>query len=269
MDDQNPIKTFLPLQSSETKQRISNKSGRPKLKNILKFGPQPKSIVALMLSELTPRSIIHKKRNVYSGDIDNLEFNNTSDLIITKGEQRISCLPSKSPVIKHETSEREGSDSEVVRDVMELRAQPNSVISELNIKVEVNNSDNETIIGQNETDLKVCKSEHVSSILFERDSSDGEHRRNKLKTEQFFCDFPKCVYSCKLSSNIIKHKRVHTNEKPYLCEKCPFRTNFVNSLKVHRRIHTSDRPYQCLHCRYKCNSSSNLKKHCRHRHSDD
>lgn len=82
------------------------------------------------------------------------------------------------------------------------------------------------------------------------------------------CDFPNCKYACKLSSNLVKHKRTHTSEKPYLCHQCSFRSNFINSLKVHQRIHTAEKPYGCKFCSYRCNSSSNLKKHCKHRHSN-
>lgn len=88
------------------------------------------------------------------------------------------------------------------------------------------------------------------------------------KGDHHTCDYPGCSYSCKLSCNLIKHKRVHTSEKPYLCDQCTFRSNFVNSLKAHKRTHTNDRPYECKQCSYRCNSSSNLKKHCLHRHPE-
>lgn len=84
--------------------------------------------------------------------------------------------------------------------------------------------------------------------------------------KEYFCDYPECHYTTKLSSNLIKHKRKHTSEKPFLCDQCTFRTNFINSLTVHRRIHTAERPFACKYCSYKCNSSSNLKKHCHYRH---
>lgn len=93
-----------------------------------------------------------------------------------------------------------------------------------------------------------------------------EDRPKPNKNIVYPCDYPKCSYTCKLSSNLIKHKRTHTMEKPYLCDQCSFRSNFVNSLKVHKRIHTNERPYSCIYCSYRCNSSSNLKKHCKHRH---
>lgn len=103
-------------------------------------------------------------------------------------------------------------------------------------------------------------------FYFFRTNSIKDYKKHLTSHQQFLCDYPGCSYSCKLSSNLIKHKRVHTNEKPYLCDRCSFRSNFVNSLKAHQRTHTAEKPYHCDQCIYKCNSSSNLKKHCHLRH---
>ncbi|XP_022823380.1 zinc finger protein 724-like [Spodoptera litura] len=189
MDEKNP------LQISKTPSQVPgskevNKRGRPAVKNIVMFGPQPRSIMAQMLSEA-------KK----------------SKTIVTEDK----------PVIQ--------SEQETSQDVVEIIVSCDPI------------------------------EEHRSFNI----DDDTKHQTSNQKLE---CDYPNCGYSCKLSSNLIKHKRVHTNEKPYLCDRCSFRTNFVNSLKAHKRIHTAERPYQCEYCPYKCNSSSNLKKHCLLKHSE-
>lgn len=106
----------------------------------------------------------------------------------------------------------------------------------------------------------------ITNNLFCRMSDKKEYKKHLKGHKNYSCKYPECNYTTRLSSNLIKHKRKHTSEKPFLCDQCTFRTNFINSLKVHKRIHTEERPYACEHCSYKCNSSSNLKKHCHFRH---
>ncbi|XP_075986715.1 uncharacterized protein LOC142983620 [Anticarsia gemmatalis] len=131
-------------------------------------------------------------------------------------------------------------------------------------KVEVICIDDQTEDSRDDEKLE----DHACSSCSFRSNNLEAYNKHLLVHKQYNCDFPNCSYTCKIYSNLIKHKRIHSNEKPYLCEKCSFRSNFINSLKVHKRTHTAERPYQCEHCDYKCNSSSNLKKHCLHRHPE-
>ncbi|XP_068628711.1 zinc finger protein 679-like [Battus philenor] len=151
--------------------------------------------------------------------------------------------------------------------VIQFSAEPKSIISQLLQKNRDKAKTNKTI-DQIESKQIFKDQETDSSCLICSYSwcKDKNHRRDTSTPKQYSCEYPDCTYSTKLSSNLIKHKRKHTSEKPFLCDQCTFRTNFINSLKVHKRIHTAEKPYACRFCSYKCNSSSNLKKHCHHRH---
>ncbi|XP_028671803.1 zinc finger protein 711 isoform X2 [Erpetoichthys calabaricus] len=62
---------------------------------------------------------------------------------------------------------------------------------------------------------------------------------------------------------------VHSKNFAHVCVECAKGFRHPSELKKHMRTHTGEKPYQCQHCEFRCADQSNLKTHIKSKHGTD
>uniref|UniRef100_A0A8D9DYD0 Protein hunchback n=1 Tax=Cacopsylla melanoneura TaxID=428564 RepID=A0A8D9DYD0_9HEMI len=77
-----------------------------------------------------------------------------------------------------------------------------------------------------------------------------------------------CDYHTYIRTDMARHIRCHTGDKPYKCNFCPYSSKTNKNLVHHLKTHTGEKPFQCELCSYVCARKSHLKLHLKRKHSN-
>eukprot|EP01114_Cavostelium_apophysatum_P014534 TRINITY_DN3797_c0_g1_i1.p1 TRINITY_DN3797_c0_g1~~TRINITY_DN3797_c0_g1_i1.p1 ORF type:complete len:405 (+),score=110.49 TRINITY_DN3797_c0_g1_i1:194-1408(+) len=88
-------------------------------------------------------------------------------------------------------------------------------------------------------------------------------QKSGKEPKPWMCDAPNCNKTFSDSSNLIKHIRTHTQEKPYECEECGKSFSHKGTLREHMHTHSGRKPFVCEFCDKSFAQNSNLARHLR------
>ena len=105
------------------------------------------------------------------------------------------------------------------------------------------------------------KEDVVTDHVTEVDET-GQAQQNKEK----ICGV--CEKKFTKPSQLVRHLRVHTGERPFACLVCRKSFNQKNALQIHMKKHTGERPFICPFCQYAFTQKGNLKTHIQRSHAE-